>query len=90
MKKQANKSIKEIENVKYFVNNTQIPVVITNDSKIYFDINEKDNKMLKDAAKGIIKNKKQLDECHKKIEKSMEYLYLEGFIDGPVSDKGLE
>jgi hypothetical protein len=84
--KQPNKSIKEIENVKYFINNTEIPVVITNDSKIYFDINETDNKILKDATRGIIKNKKKLEECQRKIAKSMEYLYLEGFLLDSISE----
>lgn len=86
MKKQPSKSLNEIENVKYFINNTEIPVVITHDSKIYFDINEKDNKILKDAAKGVIKNKKKLEECQRKIAKSMEYLHLEGFLLDPMSD----
>lgn len=49
-------------------------VVITHDNKVYFDVDPKDERAILD------KNPDKITEYQEKVKKTMEYLYLEGFL----------
>jgi len=60
--------------IKYSVNNTELPVIITHDDKVYFDVDPKDERAI------LAKNKNKISEYQTKVQKTMEYLFLEGFL----------
>lgn len=62
------------KDIKYTINNTALPVVITNDNKVYFDVDPKDESAILD------KNQDKISEYQEKVKKTMEYLFLEGFL----------
>jgi alpha-glucosidase (family GH31 glycosyl hydrolase) len=63
------------KDIKYYVSNTPIPVVITFDDQVLFETNDE---MLKDLNSG---NLKVMSKHTENAEKSLEYLILEGFIE---------
>jgi hypothetical protein len=63
------------KDIKYSVNNTELPVTITHDNKVYFDVDPKDE------AAVLAKDQDKINEYQAKVQKTMEYLYLEGFIE---------
>lgn len=64
----------EPKDIKYNVYNTKLPVTITHDNKVYFDVDPKDQDavMANDTAK--------INEYKEKVKQTMEYLFLEGFL----------
>ena len=72
--------IKE-KDIKYTINNTELPVVITKDNKVYFDVDPKDEKSI------INQDPDKIAEYQEKVNKTMEYLYLEGFLQDPESNE---
>lgn len=63
------------KDIKYSVNNTELPVIITHDDKVYFDVDPKDESAI------LAKDQTKISEYQMKVQKTMEYLYLEGFIE---------
>ena len=62
------------KDIKYSINNTELPVIITHDDKVYFDVDPKDESAI------IAKNQDKIAEYQEKVKKTMEYLFLEGFL----------
>lgn len=62
------------KNIKYLVKNTPLEVTITKDSNVYFHIDPKDEKLL------INNDLQAINEYKKKLDKTIEYLELEGFL----------
>jgi hypothetical protein len=60
--------------IKYSIYNTELPVIITHDNKVYFDVDPKDENAI------IAKNQKKIAEYQEKVNKTMNYLFLEGFL----------
>lgn len=67
------------KDIKYTINNTELPVIITHDDKVYFDVDPKDERDI------INKVPEKMQEYQEKVKKTMEYLYLEGFIEDSES-----
>jgi len=65
------------KDIKYSIYNTELPVIITHDDKVYFDVDPKDEKSI------LTKDEKKKAEYQKKVKKTMEYLFLEGFLINP-------
>ena len=63
------------KDIKYSINNTELPVIITHDDKVYFDVDPKDERAI------LEKDKEKIAEYQMKVQKTMEYLYSEGFIE---------
>lgn len=62
------------EDIKYEIYNTALPVFITHDDKVFFDIDPKDER-------AIFKNDIQkIQEYDRKASSTLEYLKLEGFL----------
>lgn len=72
------------KDVKYTINNTELPVVITHDNKVYFDVDPKDESAI------LNKNPDKITEYQEKVKKTMEYLYLEGFLTDTSKDSDVE
>lgn len=62
------------KDIKYSIYNTELPVIITHDEKVYFDVDPKDEKAI------MSKNETKIAEYQEKVKKTMEYLFLEGFL----------
>jgi hypothetical protein len=62
------------KDIKYSVNNTELPVIITHDDKVYFDVDPKDESAI------LAKDQSKITEYQEKVKKTMEYLFLEGFL----------
>ena len=62
------------KDIKYNLCNTELPVIITHDNKVYFDVDPKDEIAI------LEKNPTKISEYQEKVKKTMEYLYLEGFL----------
>lgn len=75
-KKKIKITIKD-EDIKYKISNTPLPVIITNDEKVYFDVDPADEKAL------LAKNEEKMEEYQNKVKETMEYLFLEGFLTSP-------
>ena len=63
------------KDIKYSINNTVLSVTITHDDKVYFDVDPADEAAI------LQKNEEKIAEYQLKVMKTMEYLYLEGFIE---------
>jgi hypothetical protein len=61
--------------IKYFISNTPIPVIITLDEQVLFKTTDE---ILKDLNS---KNPETISKHKKDVEKSLEYLILEGFVE---------
>ena len=66
--------IKE-KDIKYRVTNTPLKVIISNDDKVYFDVDPADESAL------IAKDEEKIAEYQEKVKETMEYLFLEGFLE---------
>lgn len=62
------------KDIKYTIKNTELLVIITNDDKVYFDVDPKDESAI------IAKDQNKIAEYQEKVKKTMEYLFLEGFL----------
>jgi len=62
------------KDIKYTVYNTVLPVVITHDDKVYFDVDPKDETAI------LAKDQSKIKEYQEKVKKTMEYLFLQGFL----------
>jgi hypothetical protein len=72
----------EDKNIKYFVKNTPLPVIVTNEDKLCFYLSEKMKKDLQ-LDDPDIKMKYKED-----VDATIEYLLNEGFIDkNPLEDQ---
>lgn len=65
------------ENIKYNVKNTALPVIITHDGKVYFDVDPGDEKRI------LAKDQETITDYQEKVKSTMEYLFLEGFLSDP-------
>lgn len=62
------------KDIKYSINNTELPVIITHDDKVYFDVDPQDESAI------LAKDQSKITEYQEKVKKTMEYLFLEGFL----------
>ena len=72
------------KDIKFSINNTELPVIITNDNKVYFDVDPSDEVAI------LEKNQGKITEYQQKVKKTMEYLFLEGFLTDPSKDSDVE
>lgn len=68
------------KDIKFSINNTELPVIITNDNKVYFDVDPSDEVAI------LEKNQDKITEYQQKVKKTMEYLFLEGFLTEESTD----
>ena len=69
------------KDIKYSIQYTELPVIITHDGRVYFDVDPKDERAI------IAKNQEKIEEYQERVNKTMEYLFLEGFLtnsDGKI------
>lgn len=72
------------KDIKYSISNTPLPVVITHDGKIYFDVDPKDEKAI------LANDPDKIAEYQQKVESTMEYLFLENFLTNEESEESEE